>query len=355
LEIGIFAGNVIIRPYNPKARPIKDAAPQPTEYVISSITGERIPVEKLQEHLKYNLLDPEFLEQRDRRLMEKTHQELVYAPGSSIGDSLKQLAERRSDIFGSGAEETSIGRKIGDLSKEQEKKVVWDGFSGSSDSALRAAAMNVTPEEQRKHDFEMAKFQGLIPDPEKDRIGPQGGGIAPPPVRLPIFTPPSVTLPMMRPPAPPGMGFLPPPLQHFMPLPPRPMVPVSIAPPPIPEPEDEDEDEPSFKRQKQDNSAEEEFLRTYTGPITFKVQVPHVADKPEWKLNGQVVNLTLAPRDSMTTLKNRIQDQLGIPSAKQKVQFDGVYVKDNQTMAACNIKPGSVVFLQVKERGGRKK
>ncbi|OQV12614.1 Splicing factor 3A subunit 1 [Hypsibius exemplaris] len=364
--------SMIIRPYNPKARPIKDAAPQPTEYVISSITGERIPVEKLQEHLKYNLLDPEFLEQRDRRLMEKTHQELVYAPGSSIGDSLKQLAERRSDIFGSGAEETSIGRKIGDQSREQEKKVVWDGFGSSSDFAQRAAAKTVTPEEQRKHDYEQAKFHGLIPDPEKDRIGPQTGGaaaappvvpvIAPPPVRLPVFAPPPVTpLPMMRPPAAPmGMSFLPPPPQQFIPPPMMPVMrplapPVSIAPP-LPEPEDEEEDEPSAKRQKHDDkSAEEEYLRTHTGPVTFKVQVPHVGDKPEWKLNGQVLTLSLNARDSMTVLKGRIQDQLGIPVAKQKVQFDGVYVKDNQTMAGCSIVPGSVVFLQVKERGGRKK
>ena len=148
-----ISGNVIIRPYNPKARPIRDTAPPPTEYVISSITGERIPVDKLPEHLKYNLLDPEFAEQRERRILERTHQEIVYAPGSSIGSSLQQFAERRSDIFGSGAEETSIGRKIGDSSREQEKKVVWDGFGASSDAAQRAAAKNVTPEEQRRFVF----------------------------------------------------------------------------------------------------------------------------------------------------------------------------------------------------------
>jgi len=113
---------------------------------------------------------------------------------------------------------------------------------------------------------------------------------------------------------------------------------------------------PAAKRQKQsDSSGEDDYLRTYTGPVTFKVQVPHVADKPEWSLNGQVMTLSLGARDSMTLLKNKIQEQLGIPLAKQKVQFEGVCVKDNQTMVACNIVPGSVVFLQVKERGGRKK
>ncbi|XP_055331495.1 splicing factor 3A subunit 1-like [Paramacrobiotus metropolitanus] len=351
-------GNVIIRPYNPKQKPTRDTGPPSTEFVISPITGERIPVTKLQEHLKYSLLDPEFLQQRDRQLQDKQQQELVYAPGTAIGESLRQLAERRTDIFGSGAEETSIGRKIGDASKEPDRnKVIWDGFSASSEATVKTAAKTVTPEEQRKHDYEMAKIQGLIPDPEKDKIGPQT--IIPPPVRAPPpFMSPAPPVPTLRPPVM-GMSFLPPPAQVMF-QPPPVMPPRMVAPPPVeavapPVDDDEDDDEPASKRQKQDHTAEEEFLKTYKNPITFKVQVPHVADKPEWKLNGQVLNLTLAPKDTFTTIKARIQDQLGIPQGKQKLQFDGVYVKDTQSLASCNIIPGSMVILQLKERGGRKK
>lgn len=119
--------------------------------------------------------------------------------------------------------------------------------------------------------------------------------------------------------------------------------------------EEDDEDEPSAKKMKQDNAAEEEFLKLYKGPITFKVQVPHVADKPEWKLNGQMLNLTLGPKETVTIIKTKIQEQLGVPLAKQKLQFEGVYVKDSQSLAACNITPGAMVQLQLKERGGRKK
>ena len=36
----------------------------------------------------------------------------MYAAGSSIESSLKQLAERRTDIFGAGMEETVIGKKV---------------------------------------------------------------------------------------------------------------------------------------------------------------------------------------------------------------------------------------------------
>ena len=58
------------------------------------------------------LLDPKWIEQRDRQLAEKREQEEVYAAGSSIGGNLKLLAERRTDIFGSGAEEAQIGKKV---------------------------------------------------------------------------------------------------------------------------------------------------------------------------------------------------------------------------------------------------
>ena len=58
------------------------------------------------------MLDPKWIEQRDRAIQEKREQEEVYAPGSAIGDQLKHLAERRTDIFGIGTEETQIGKKV---------------------------------------------------------------------------------------------------------------------------------------------------------------------------------------------------------------------------------------------------
>ena len=44
---------------------------------------------------------------------EKREQEEVFAAGSAIDSSLKQLAERRTDIFGYGTEEKQIGQKVG--------------------------------------------------------------------------------------------------------------------------------------------------------------------------------------------------------------------------------------------------
>jgi splicing factor 3A subunit 1 len=57
------------------------------------------------------LLDPKWIEERNRQIQERTDQEEVFA-GSSIESSLKHLAERRTDIFGAGTEEAGIGKKV---------------------------------------------------------------------------------------------------------------------------------------------------------------------------------------------------------------------------------------------------
>ena len=38
----------------------------------------------------------------------------VFAPGASIENSLRNMASRRTDIFGAGDEETDIGKKFGE-------------------------------------------------------------------------------------------------------------------------------------------------------------------------------------------------------------------------------------------------
>ena len=71
--------------------------------------------------------------------------------GVHIGDTLKQLAERRSDIFGVGAEETLIGRKLGE--EEDQSKVtkeIWDGHTASMERATKLAHSNITFEDQIK-------------------------------------------------------------------------------------------------------------------------------------------------------------------------------------------------------------
>lgn len=411
---------IVKKGYNPKQAVKNIKTPTADEFLISPITGEKIPASKVQEHMRIGLLDPRWVEQRDKHIQDKMNQETVYAPGSAIEASLKQLAERRTDIFGVGDEETAIGKKIGEEDKKKEDKVTWDGHTSSVEAATRAARANITLEEQI---HQIHKVKGLLPDEEKEKIGPkpaapgsttrpqQPTAVPPPPTKPPpIPAPPPVAapptpapppppqpplpLPPMAP-IPPPPGLMPPqppmmmvpapmpPIRPPMMVPPRPPFPVVAPAPPMPpgympgppgapmppqppqpppqlgmkHPSDTSEDEPPAKKVRTEESLipESQFLAKNKSPVTFKVAVPLMADKAEWKLKGQMINITLPLRDTVSVIKAKVHEATGMPPGKQKLQWDGLFFKDSNSLAYYNVAPGTVIQLQLKERGGRKK
>lgn len=129
---------VIIKKYDPKQ--VHKPAPKPPqadEFLISPITGEKITASKMAEHMRIGLLDPRWIEQRDKHTVDKLNQDNVYAVGTAIEASLKQLAERRTDIFGVGDEETVIGKKLGEEESRKDERVTWDGHTSSVEAATR--------------------------------------------------------------------------------------------------------------------------------------------------------------------------------------------------------------------------
>lgn len=183
---------VVVKKYDPKqVQKIVKPSPTSDEYLISPITGEKIPASKVAEHMRIGLLDPRWVEQRDKHF-EKVREENVYAPGAAIEASLKQLAERRTDIFGVGDEEAAIGKKLGEEEPRVDSRVTWDGHTSSVEAATRAAARNVSLEDQI---HQIHKVKGLLPDEEKEKIGPkQMSGISAPP--KPISSAPQVHPPI---------------------------------------------------------------------------------------------------------------------------------------------------------------
>lgn len=168
---------VIVKKYDPKqVQKIGKPIPASEEYLISPITGEKIPASKVAEHMRIGLLDPRWVEQRDK-LIEKVREETVFAPGSDIEASLKQLAERRTDIFGVGDEEAAIGKKLGEEEPRKDDRVTWDGHTSSVEAATRAAARNISLEDQI---HQIHKQKGLLQDEEKEKIGPKPAISAPP-------------------------------------------------------------------------------------------------------------------------------------------------------------------------------
>lgn len=142
--------NVLIRrDYDPKAA--KPSVSKPAEtYFKSPFTGELIPASAVDEHMRIANLDPRWIEQRQRERKEREEQEEVLATGSSINAHLKRLADRRTDIFGSGADEASIGRTVGEEVDEEPLGAVdttWDGHMNSKESTAKRA-LDISVEDQ---------------------------------------------------------------------------------------------------------------------------------------------------------------------------------------------------------------
>ncbi|KAJ8309400.1 hypothetical protein KUTeg_014274 [Tegillarca granosa] len=267
---------VVRKDYNPKAA--KTAVPEnpSDQFMVSPITGEKIPAHKVQEHMRI---------ERNRALSEKREQEDVFASSASIESSLKQLAERRTDIFGVGVEETQIGKK---------------------------------PPPPASVATSMAPKPPVVKPP-------------PPPNPAPLMGQPPRPGLMVLPPRPPMqvMGLRPQMHQPMMPRPPAPPnFPPSLIPdrqphPPAPPPKPLMDDEPPSKKQKTEEQLipEEEFLK----------------------------------RHKISVMKAKLNESLGIPAGKQKLQYEGLFMKDSNTLAYYNFLQGATVQLQLKERGGRKK
>lgn len=117
-----------------------------------------------------------------------------------------------------------------------------------------------------------------------------------------------------------------------------------------------EEEPPNKKSRTEDHLVPEaDFLAMSGGPVTLHIQVPSLSDKPEWRLNGQLIPITMAATDLVSSLKSKIQEETDMPPAKQKVSYEGMFFKDNNSMAYYNLRSGAVIQLAPKERGGRKK
>merc|ERR1719474_70053 len=205
---------------------------------------------------------------------------------------------------------------MGEEEKLAGEKVTWDGHSSSAEAAARAARANISLDDQIA---QIHRQKGLIPDQQDTK-----------------------TVVVAAPPQPAPVQQMVPPMIVGVPMRPAMVVPTPVFVP---------------KRQRTEENLipEGEFLARNISPVSFKVIVPQMPDKPEWKLEGQMLTLTLQLTDTVNTIKQRIMEELGMPQGKQKLQHENIFLKDANSLAYYNITPGTMLNLQLKERGGRKK
>lgn len=331
-----------------------------------------VPSHEFSEHMRIELLDPKYSMQRKR---DDERRKLNHMPpNSDVSKNLKNLSVRRTDIF--GLEETEIGKTLGEEDTVAAEKVTWDGHSNSIGRTTSAAMAGITINDQINAIHANKGAAGAAED--KPSIGPQaslhsGQGLVPP--RQPIITvvggsTPSMPRPIIAPAVPalpmqppmmghhpmmhPGMGMMPPPYgMHPGMMPPGMymggMMPPGMHPPPPPD------DEPNSKRQKTDELnliPEEKFLADYPMDVNFIIQVPTSGEN----LQGQQLQFVMPPTSTITQVKDKIKESLGLAINKQKLKGPhSSILKDNLTLAYYNVTPGTTLILGTKERGGKKK
>jgi splicing factor 3A subunit 1 len=322
------------------------------------ISGKSIPADKVEDHMRVQLIDPSYKIQQKR--FQDKQLETGYAEGSSIADSLKLFAKKRSDIFG------NEDRKDEDASMEEESpSIQWDGHQSSI-----AMTMQMKSDLKSKlPDSQSAAATGI-----ENNVGPRppssyAAPMPPPPPMHMAPLPNSYTVTPIPPPMPmpvapaspaPWFGYgnqgmppsFPPPPPISFPLPPS-NYPIAI-PPASTEVAKE-----SMESQEPAMIPEDDFAARYTSSITVSIITPvdNSASTMAWRLQGQSVMLTVDIRSSCKDLKELLSAQLGgMPANKQqlKLRSGGWFLKDASSLAAMNVGDGAVLELSVRSRGGKK-
>ena len=114
-----------------------------------TICGQQIAVDELQEHMRIELLDPKWKEQRDN-LEARKAQASELQRGANVVTSLQNLARTRVDIFGTETDEERRKREeaVEREKRKEREKVVWDGHTASKANTLDKFSTNVNFDEQ---------------------------------------------------------------------------------------------------------------------------------------------------------------------------------------------------------------
>lgn len=70
-------------------------------------------------------------------------------------------------------------------------------------------------------------------------------------------------------------------------------------------------------------------------------------------LTGKEIELDIDADDKITRIKEKVEEQSGVPPQQQRLIFSGRQMQDDKTAKELNIVAGSVLHLVLALRGGR--
>ncbi|KAK2460545.1 hypothetical protein APHAL10511_007015 [Amanita phalloides] len=359
-----------------------------------SICGQQIPVDELQEHMRIELLDPKWKEQRDA-LEARKAQASELQRGANVVTSLKNLARTRVDIFGAEADEERRKKEEEEerARRREREKVVWDGHTASKANTLDKFSTNVNFDEQIAA---IHRAKGLGPQ-DINAIGPGIGPAAAPP---PLATLPPAPASLPPPPQPTIISGAysaatvssgPQPASAYPTQPPPVMLPplhyqgldaaqpFGYQPPAAgmhslrmganggpqtgmvrsaDEMEGAVDEIPPAKRQrvaKLPGGAlypEADWIAMHPHPISIQVQLPNDSSKSEWKLDGTTVTIPDIPTTLLvSTLRDRILQHTGsaMPVWRIRLTYMGKTLTNQSSVALYNLEDEDIVVLSLRD------
>ncbi|KAF7334387.1 Ubiquitin [Mycena venus] len=69
-------------------------------------------------------------------------------------------------------------------------------------------------------------------------------------------------------------------------------------------------------------------------------------------LTGKEIELDIDPDDKITRIKEKVEEQSGVPPPQQRLIFSGRQMQDDKTAKDFNINAGAVLHLVLALRGG---
>ncbi|GAN07071.1 splicing factor 3A subunit 1 [Mucor ambiguus] len=328
--------------YKPKlygTTPSKGAVP--TE--LCPRCGEAIPVAEMAEHMRIELLDPKWKEQK-MAMEAKQRDSNLLQEGNDVAKILKNISGLRPDIFGS--DEVDANKRIREQEEEAKRKdrVIWDGHTATMGLAnQRAQKTSIEDQIANMH----KKVTNDI------NIGPQIPGQQQQPEYTPLPPPTAFSAPQYYTPDQqqafanqvPGIMY-----NNALPLHPPPPPPVMMPQPPI-TPTVRKLDESDSAAEKKPRLEEPEWQAPPDLSFSVNIQTPTMPDKPEWNLNGGTISVPgLLPNTLISTVKDRIASQLGMPAGKQKLSNANTVLNNSKTLSFYGIGEGHSLVLEVRKR-----
>ena len=347
--------------------------------------GQSIPENELSEHMRIELLDPKWKEQKRNLDMRRAQQQQM-ATGADVSASLRNLAGHRTDIFGDDEDETTRRqREEEDARRRKEReKIICDGHTNSAAKTADTFSTQFSLDEQIKKMHSNAGLTGQIP---ANAPGPQAGpGVTPSALPNIANLPPALAASLPK--AGGGSAYsgatisaapTGPITREYISAPPSgpsasgPAIHPSRqaqmgAPPPIPPQQtigqvhprdDSDGDRQVFKRPKIEKLpypqlySEIDWTSLHPDPIALSVQLPDMPDKPEWKLNGAVILVPDLPVSfTFGTVRERIKRivDADLPISRLRLDYQGKVMNNGATLASANLDEGDMLVMSVRKK-----